>query len=193
MDANRCNKFYPSIPSDGNQADDSFLQDPMSFNSLNSIPCAPRKAETGNTFLTFLPGPPLPQPHSSKLPAFNVETVTGGPNDCSVFAPYLRAPLDNHLNEISAKNNGNSFRPLSLPMLNDFIGSGSQLSCFSAGIRGSDVLSPNGQTGIQLPMLNNCSHQKNELERGTDMPLRGSSFIRGCPRVFCLSKGIWFS
>lgn len=165
------------------------------------------------------PPPPIPYvyPHwpkseaslsISKLPAYNVGSVAGD-MDCSILAPYLTVPSEYHGYDTTANDvESSSHRPSSLTacsyplsMCNDLQGFGSQFPSFSGGKpvrlqahqdsqKGFALSSPNSRNGIQLQTLNVFSRQTKELDPKTSISCQASSFIRGCPRVFCHGKGM---
>ncbi|CAA7408044.1 unnamed protein product [Spirodela intermedia] len=187
-----------------------------SLNSVSSASSKTDMGNSFRALLSWPPSPmPYVYPHLpkseaslsiSKLPAYNVGSVAGD-MDCSILAPYLTAPSDYHGYDIMGNDiESSSQRPSSLTacsyplsMCNDLQGFGSQFPSFSAGKpirlqahqdsqRGFAVSSSNSRNGIQLQTLNVFSTQTKEMDPKTSISCHASSFIRGCPRVFCQGK-----
>ncbi|XP_078443522.1 uncharacterized protein LOC144712962 isoform X2 [Wolffia australiana] len=192
MEAHPQIKFSPFVPWEGTSGDRSFDQDPRGFSNLNSFSCASSKKDLGISFQALPSGHcPTIRAHLSSNSRFQAVSVgSSGDSSNSVFAPYLAVSSGSHPDDSMTKNTENS-----LSTSNNFLGSGSQFPIFSAGKpvglkshvdseRVSSVPLPCSWGESQTRPANIFPRQVEAVEFKSDR----MSFIRGCPRVFCLGK-----
>uniref|UniRef100_A0A1D1XRD8 Histone-lysine N-methyltransferase ATX2 n=1 Tax=Anthurium amnicola TaxID=1678845 RepID=A0A1D1XRD8_9ARAE len=149
---------------------------------------------------------------TSKLPACAIANAASGV-DCSVTVPFMSALSVHRSGDSTASGAEHSpysmsrlptitacSQPIQTPIFcNDLQVLGSQFSTSGAGKPVTFRAHPGNERGLAVSPTNNANHNQHQklnaracpikqLDAGINTSSHASSFIRGCPRVFCMGK-----